>query len=434
MIIAIDGPAGSGKSTISKKVAQKLKFTYLDTGAMYRAATLRAFNKGIDFSNEAAIVDCVERSDIKLLPSFSQKQRVFLDGKEVSDKIRDPEITRLVKHVAKLPKVREHLVALQKAFSESNHIVAEGRDTTTVVFPDAYLKIYLDGNQEERARRRFVELQENGMAVTFEEILNDQKERDQSDFEREAGPLKKAEDAVVVDTSDLTIDEVTNAVVMHYKKRWWDNHNLVYSFFRPCFMIFLKLCYGFRAYGYDNILSETGVIIASNHASFLDPIILGVGASRQLSFMAKNDLFKRKFLGWLISLVNVYPVNREKADPHALTGGVKMIQEKKAVVIFPEGTRSLDGNVKPAKKFGLGFIACRTGCPVVPAYIKGSFKAFPKGSKRLHRSKVSVTFGVPLFFDDIEGNGKDRYRLATEKVMNAIVELEGQHKNESRSS
>ncbi|MBN1493216.1 MAG: (d)CMP kinase [Candidatus Omnitrophica bacterium] len=431
MIIAIDGPAGSGKSTISKKVAKRLGFTYLDTGAMYRAATLRVAQAEIDMNNEDAIVACVREADIKLLLSLAGQQKVMLDGNDVTDAIRAPEITRLVKHVAKLPSVRAHLVALQKGFSQRNNIVAEGRDTTTVVFPDAYLKIYLDGDQHERARRRFIELQEKGIAVTFDEVLNDQKERDKSDVERKVGPLRKARDAVVVDTTEMTIEQVSKRIVFLFKKRWRDNHNYVYTFFKPIFMVIFKLLFRITFSGQDNVPQQQGMIVASNHASVIDPICLGLASPRQLSYMAKRDLFKVRFLGWLISLINVYPINREIADTHALSGGLKMVDEQKAVVIFPEGTRTTDGTVKPARKYGVGFIALTTGCVVVPAYINGSHHVWPKGAKKLRCSKVSVVFGKPVTFEDINADGKDRYRLATAKVMQAIMALE-RHVNDGR--
>jgi 1-acyl-sn-glycerol-3-phosphate acyltransferase len=249
-------------------------------------------------------------------------------------------------------------------------------------------------------------------------------------MERSSGPLKKAHDAVVVDTSDMTIDAVTDTIVGIFRKQQRENNHWIYTFFKPIFMVIFKALFGIKIYGAENIPKEAGILLASNHASVIDPIILGLGARRQLSFMAKQDLFKVRILGWLISKINVYPINRETADTHALVGGLKMVNERKAVVIFPEGTRTSDGTVKAARKYGVGFIALTTGCPVVPAYIKGSFTACPKGARLPRRCKISVTFSKPLTFEDIPAEGKERYRLAAGKVMDAIKTMERQARDE----
>lgn len=430
MIIAIDGPAGSGKSTISKKIARALQFTYLDTGAMYRAVTFGAYKAGIDFEDEAALTDFVTCAKVDLAAPVNGDQKVFLDGQDVTVEIRDPDVTRMVKYVAKIPAVRAHLVSLQKAFGDSKDVVTEGRDTTTVVFPNAYLKIYLDGNQEERARRRFIELQEKGMSVTFEEILKDQQERDRSDFERAVGPLKKADDAVVVDTTHMTIDEVAQTIVRTFRQRREENERVVYKVFRVLFWCFFKVFHQLEVHGAENIPNDCGVLIAGNHASVLDPIILGLGARRQLSFMAKKTLFERPFLGRLISLVNVYPVDRDKADTHALLGGVKMVHEKKAVVIFPEGTRTADGKILDAKRNGAGFIAAQAGCAIVPAYIHGTYQALSKGKKWPKPGKIAVVFGKPIEVRQFDGSGKERYKAITAYAMTAIRALKAEYIHE----
>lgn len=429
MIIAIDGPAGSGKSTVSKRVAKKLRFLYLDTGAMYRAMTYGAFTAGVDFGNEDALVDFVNSAHVQLTITPKGAQRVLLNNGDVTEEIRDPEITRKVKFIAKIPRVRERLVTLQREAGAQGSIVAEGRDTTTVVFPDAFVKVYLDGDQKERARRRFIELQEKGMAVTYEEILQDQIERDRSDIEREVGALKKAPDALIVDTTALSVDEVVRTIVSAVKKRRFENHNPIYWIFRWPFGFIFRIWCGLTITGREHIPDDTtGFLVASNHASFIDPILLGLGAApRQLSYLAKRSLFSRPVLGFLISLINVYPIDREKADTGALKAGIRMIHEKKGVVIFPEGTRSEDGRVQNARRKGAGFIALKTGCRVIPAYVKNSHRVMPKNTVQLKRIPLAIHFGPPVDLNGIGPDADDRYEQATQRIMDAIRALAQQN-------
>lgn len=213
MIIAIDGPAGSGKSTVSKRVANKLGFFYLDTGAMYRALTLEALRQKLDLGDQAALVRLAKETKIDLEPAGLKEVRVRLNGDDVTRLIRDPGVTNKVKFIACVPGVRHEMVSAQQRIAHQFSVVLEGRDTTTVVFPNADLKIYLDADQRERAKRRFKELEEKDVKTSFEDVLRDQEKRDRSDFERSVGPLKKAPDAVVIDTTNLSIDEVVERVI-----------------------------------------------------------------------------------------------------------------------------------------------------------------------------------------------------------------------------
>ncbi|MFH1336456.1 MAG: (d)CMP kinase [Candidatus Zixiibacteriota bacterium] len=215
-IIAIDGPAGSGKSTTAKLVAQKLGFTYLDTGAMYRAITWKALRLGVEVNNEDELKQLAEDSVI----TFENKggvNRIFLDGEDVTEKIRDPQVNRDVSYVSMHKKVRGILVEMQRKMGEENDLVAEGRDTTTVVFPQAF-KIYLDADINERARRRFRELNEKQIGTTVAEQIDEISRRDKLDSEREASPLLRVKDAVVVDTTHLTIEQQVDRVIELFKK------------------------------------------------------------------------------------------------------------------------------------------------------------------------------------------------------------------------
>lgn len=220
-VIAIDGPAGSGKSTVSKLVAKSLGLLYIDTGAMYRALTLKAMRKDLDLKDEAALADIARTTEIDLKGSTGSLE-VILDGEDVAGFIRTPELTNNVRYIARVPAVRAEMVRLQRAIGERSGAVLEGRDIGTVVFPDAEYKFYLDANPDERARRRFKELVESGQKVSLEEIRKDVLSRDESDMTRSVGALKKAADAIVVDTTKLSIPEVVDKI-LSYVKRTTDN-------------------------------------------------------------------------------------------------------------------------------------------------------------------------------------------------------------------
>ena len=210
--IAIDGPAGAGKSTIAKIVAKELGFIYVDTGAMYRTLALACFRDGIDTSDEAAVVAKCESVEVTL-GYEDGTQKVYLNGEDVSTEIRREEIGNLTSAIAVYPGVRKILVALQKDLAAKNDVVMDGRDIGTAVLPNADLKIYLTASVETRAKRRYDELVEKGQTCDLKEIEKDIEDRDYRDMNREVSPLSKADDAVLVDSSDMTIDEVVAKII-----------------------------------------------------------------------------------------------------------------------------------------------------------------------------------------------------------------------------
>lgn len=211
-VIAIDGPAGSGKSTVARLVAQRLGFLYIDTGAMYRALTLKALRTKVDLGNEAELGALAGSTNIELKQEDGSL-KVFLDGEDVTSGIRTPEITNNVKYIARAKPVREHMVKVQRELGGQGGTVMEGRDIATVVLPDADRKFYIDAAFEVRAQRRYKELKESGAAVAEEDVRKDLKMRDDSDFNRPIGPLRKASDAIIVDTTGLTIEGVVDKVL-----------------------------------------------------------------------------------------------------------------------------------------------------------------------------------------------------------------------------
>ncbi|AVK97610.1 (d)CMP kinase [Lysinibacillus sphaericus] len=210
--IAIDGPAGAGKSTIAKIVAESLGFTYIDTGAMYRAVTYKAMQQNIHLDDEAKLAEMLAVSSIELKPS-PQGQLVFLDGENVSDAIRSNEVTSSVSQVAAHAKVRELLVAQQQKLAANGGVVMDGRDIATHVLKNAELKIFMSATVEERARRRFIDNEKRGIASSIEMLQEEIALRDKMDSEREASPLIQAADAIFLDTTELSIDAAAQAIL-----------------------------------------------------------------------------------------------------------------------------------------------------------------------------------------------------------------------------
>jgi len=214
-VVTIDGPSGVGKSTISRKVAARIGFTYLDTGAMYRAVAFKCMQKGINIGDEQAVADILAGLDIQLLPALSEQEdvRVVLDGYDISDKIRTQEISMMASAVSALQPVRAKLTRMQQDLGAGGKMVAEGRDTGTVVFPDAAWKFFLDATPEERARRRIGQLRERGQDVDEQEILALIVKRDRDDSERTIAPLRAAPDAVQINSTEMTVEEVVARVL-----------------------------------------------------------------------------------------------------------------------------------------------------------------------------------------------------------------------------
>lgn len=217
MIIAIDGPAGAGKSTIAKIIAQKLGFLYIDTGAMYRALTLKVIEEGVNIKDTQRIVEIASDSVIGLTNNPDGSLKVLLDGRDVTGQIREARISKSVSDIAKIKGVRDIMLQLQRNFGKRGDCVLDGRDIGTVVFPDAKKKFYLDAHFKERVNRRHKELNGSGQNISAQDVESDLQNRDTIDSTREIAPLRKADDAIYIDTTDLTIEEVSDKVLNHIR-------------------------------------------------------------------------------------------------------------------------------------------------------------------------------------------------------------------------
>lgn len=208
-IVAIDGPAGAGKGTIASLVAKKCNLVYIDTGATYRCVALKSLKNNISINDKDKLIDISNNIDIK----FDLDKKVYLDGEDVSSEIRSKEVTNIVSPISSIIEIRKNMVDLQRKMANNSDCIMEGRDITTVVFPNAQYKIYLDASLEERTNRRLKQNQEKNIDMSYEEIYESIKSRDYNDMHKEVGSLIRTDDQVYIDTTNMTIDEVVNKIV-----------------------------------------------------------------------------------------------------------------------------------------------------------------------------------------------------------------------------
>lgn len=419
---ALDGPSGAGKSTIAKAVAKEMGFVYVDTGALYRSIGYFAVQNGAVTTSADEIVPLLEKINVELR-YVDGSQKVYLNGEDVSDKIRTPEISMAASNVSAIPAVRAFLLDLQRDIAAKNNIIMDGRDIGTVILPNADVKIFMTATAEERARRRYNELREKGQDVDYESILNDINRRDYNDSHRETAPLKKADDAIELDTTNMSIDEVVQKIseiiegvrnpnfrVIPAWRRW------LYSLLRFVAAIPFFIAFNVKYEGTENLPKSGSVILAANHRTWFDPILIAVRVKYISSYLAKAELFKFP-LNIVLKAVHAFKTLRNGSDVSVLSKAESYIRSGYTLTIFPEGTRSKDGTIGRAKS-GAAYIAAKCGVPIYPIGI--SYKG------KLHfRSKITVRFGAPLSPDELKltSMSKNELRTACTKIMDTIREL-----------
>jgi len=409
MIITIDGPAGTGKSTIASLLANRLNYAYYETGAMYRAFTWLALENNVDISDEKATAHLLKEFHYIIKKDHEGKVKYFIGETEITDAIRSEKVTNFVSEVSAKGYIRRALVPLQRKFAENKNIVVEGRDMGTVVFPDAPLKIFLTAKMKIRAQRRYEQLKRKypkmASTIDFDTLLEEIRKRDEIDSNRAVSPLKCPDDAYVIDTSDLPIDEVVDKIVRKIPSKANCCFPPIfrlrpfYGFILVVTWIWMKLFYRHKLYGKEHF-PKGAALIASNHVSMLDPPALAISFPEEIHFLAKDSLFKKFLLGWIIRKLNSHPVSRTGGDASTIKMITKLLKNDKKVLIFPEGTRSETGEVGEILP-GTGFLGYISKSPILPVYIDGTYKIWPI-KKRLPKlfGKITCVIGTPILFEE----------------------------------
>ncbi|MEX0875282.1 MAG: (d)CMP kinase [Actinomycetota bacterium] len=417
-IVAIDGPAGSGKSTVAKMLADKLSLAYVDTGATYRLVALRAMQSGVPTSEAAALAELAKET---MQRSRLVDGRVLqFDGQPVGPEIRTPEVSEATSIVSAHPAVRSVLVAFQRSLVPPEGAVVEGRDIGTVVWPDADIKLFLDASPDVRAQRRTAE---HGTPGNESVEIH---ERDSRDASRPVGPMRPARDAVIVDTSDLDAESVAEKILELMRPR---RAPALYVGVRDLIKALLKVAFHFEVIGSENIPKRGGAILAPNHRSLIDIPVAAAVTKRHVRFMAKEELFKNSFAAWFIRHTGTFPVRRGRPDRSALLQSLAVLDAGDLLGIFPEGTRTPDARFDVLEE-GFAYIALKSGAPILPVAISGTEGVFPPGRKMPKLVTIRASVGEPFRLGDRARDGivpRSRIREATVEaqrrfaaVMNAL--------------
>jgi pantoate ligase/cytidylate kinase len=450
-VVAIDGPVGSGKSTVARAVARRLGMDYLDTGAMYRSVALAALRQGID--PESADGEALARVAARL--QLDVGERVVLDGEDVTDQLRTPDVGRAVSAVAAKPEVREELVRRQREWARSHGGgVVEGRDIGSVVFPDARLKVFLTASDEERARRRASDEDAEALA-----------RRDRLDSTRSTSPLSVADGAVVVDSTDRSVDDVVDEIVGRFtgeeereatasaappapepvaEAAGGDERSAraerdegptpqygpptplaigMYRAVRGAIHGLARLLFRITYEGLENVPTSGVFIVAPVHRSNIDFGLVSVLTKRRMRYMGKEALWKYAWFGKLITTLGAFPVRRGAADREALHRCMEVLRGGEPLVLFPEGTRRSGPLVKDLYE-GAAYVAIRTQSPLVPVGIGGSERALPKGAKIIRPVKIHVVVGPPMQPPPAKANGHPSRRDVRELTGALQAELQ----------
>ncbi|MBR6571428.1 MAG: (d)CMP kinase [Clostridia bacterium] len=425
LTIAMDGPVGAGKSSVADGVAQKLGILHLDTGAMYRAFALYALEQGISLEDEKALGELTQ----KMMPEVRYEngsQHTYIDGRDVTGLIRTPEVSMAASAVSKFAAVRKAMVAAQQALAKKQSVLLDGRDIGTVVLKDATIKIYLTASAEVRAKRRFDELQKKGDPSTYEEVLADVIRRDEQDMNREVDPLRPAEDAQILDSSELTQEQVVDDIVRRVnlklgKKPKPDGEiDGFYRFARAVVAFVLRVFFPVKYHNVERAQLDAPYILIGNHSHLLDPFLIGVPIYRyQVYFLSKKELRSSRVIAWLLDKLQAISVDRHNMDMGALRACLKTLKDGRVLGIFPEGTRHKEGVMQDLES-GVSMIALRSRARILPAYIAGK--------PRLFRT-THVYFHDPVSIADIAARGvnKETCDEVTQRIAQIYREMVEHH-------
>ena len=419
--IAIDGPGGAGKSTVAKAVAAKLGIIYVDTGALYRTIGYYMLQNGISPKDTDAV--CSNLSNFTLDMKFENgRQIILLDGKEVGDAIRTPEVSMAASAVSAIPAVREFLLNMQREIAAKNSVIMDGRDIGTVILPNAEVKIFLTASPRARAERRYNELIAKGQSVTYENVYEEMVTRDKNDSTRDIAPCKPADDAVLLDNSDMNLDDSVEAVLKiancvkkkSKKSAYMRTHKIV----APIIRFFNRI----KVTGLENVPKKGGYIVCSNHIAAKDVFLLGATFPRQLRFIAKKELFSIPIVGWLMKTFGAVKLDRGGKDIGAIKKSIEIVNNGELLAIFPQGHRypGVDPSTTDIKN-GTALIAYRSKKDVLPVFIKTKNNRY-----RIFR-RIEIIIGKPIKNADlrIDAPNQEQYENATRYVFSNLIALGG---------
>lgn len=451
MIIAIDGPSGSGKSTVARSIARQLGITYIDTGAMYRCVTMWCLEHEISATDEDATARAAAALDIDLA-YHDGVQQVLVNGTDCTRAIRSAEVDANVSSYAALPKVRALLVEKQRRLAQAKHVVAEGRDIGTAVFPSAEVKIFLTANAQARAHRRAVQRAGGDVAsgsivsttkADEEAILANLLHRDDVDSHRKTAPLKAAPDAFHIDSSDKTVDEIVSIIcaraqpyldsaaaatsastqpaaardadaaasAAHTERYSWFYAHAMSEFPRAsrvflavlCAILFpvTKLLWRWRCFDEIDVRTLAGkpYIVVMNHVSAIEPLITMLYLHHKkipLRTMYKSEFNRHRFVAYLFAIAGGIPVVRASADMTCMHWCTQALSRGEWLLVYPEGTRVRNFDIKPPIRAGFAFLALRTHADIIPAAVSGAF-SIAQARSFVHKfSRVCIGFAAPI--------------------------------------
>ena len=421
--IAIDGPSGAGKSTIAKAIAARMGIVYVDTGALYRTVGYFVRQHGVEQTDAEGVIALLPK--IKIEVKYENgTQCVYLNGENLGDKIREPEISMYASTVSKIPEVRSFLLDTQRSIAASTSVVMDGRDIGTVILPSAEVKIFLTASNEKRAERRVAELLAKGMNVTYDEVLTDMIARDEQDRNRDIAPAVPAEDSILLDTSEYTLEESINKAIEIIESTLAKKKDKRSRFFRLICFLFrypVRLIFRMKVVGAENEPIDGGFLICCNHISAVDPILIVAALKKhQPHFMAKKELFKIPLLSGLIRALGAYPVDRSGSDVGAVKNAIRLLNEGHCVGLFPQGTRQPNKNPRETKvRSGAAMIAMHADATVLPVHIYR--KGYLAGAFR--RTVVSVGKPIPFSSFAYEAKTSGEYARISEEIFDKICEL-----------
>lgn len=476
LVVALDGPGSSGKSSVGSAAAARLGYRFCDTGLLYRAITWLAGERGTgpdDPGSLVALVDAVRLVD----DGAGRLARVEVDGRDVTELVQAPDVDAAVSAVARVPELRSRLNVLQRELAAGGSIVMTGRDIGTVVLPDADVKLYLDASPEERAARRAAQRGIDPTSPEGLEILEDLRRRDGVDSGRAVAPLRPADDGIIVRTDGNAFETTVETVVAAVRaveatpattssvaspgapgtvasqepasqepasratkpRRTPIPPVPVATELTPlirfvCFVfrIVVRIFARVRIEGDLAGIPRSGAfIMAANHASSADPVLIGAFLNppfgRPMNWLGKREVFDNPILAWMARRGGVHPVDRDAADVDAFRSAMRILESGNILAIFPEGTRSRDGALHEAKQ-GVGVLALKAGSPILPVAVIDTDRMWPRGSfMPRFGSRVTVRIGRPFTVEPATpGPGRDRRAAsgaATRRIMAEIARL-----------